>query len=162
MLAASDLGSYFEQEKLIALDEEEQSRWGNETVSAGRSKIEDKGKDEPTEPGSKESCQKLAGGNSLQENLVKSVSCRFCHAEICDFIGERFRKIRLWFILDRVLPKRALPVEECKRCLNSIRSKHFLIYTRTSPWVSIPLFTASLNLFRYMECESTLARAFKK
>ena len=53
--------SYFEQEKLIALDEEEQSRWDNETVSARRSKIEDKGKDEPAEPGSKESWQKLAG-----------------------------------------------------------------------------------------------------
>ena len=39
-LAASDQGSYFEQEKLIALDEEEQSRWDNETVSASKSKIE--------------------------------------------------------------------------------------------------------------------------
>ena len=38
-LAASDQGSYFEQ-KLIALDEEEQSRWDNETVSASKSKIE--------------------------------------------------------------------------------------------------------------------------
>ena len=86
MLAASDLGSYFEQEKLIALDEEEQSRWENETISACHSKIEDKGKDEPAEPSSQESWQKLAGrtivsGNRLQENLMKSVSCRFCHAE---------------------------------------------------------------------------------
>ena len=46
---------------MIALDEEEQSRWDNETVSTSRSKIEDKGKDEPAEPGSKESWQKLAG-----------------------------------------------------------------------------------------------------
>ena len=49
VLAASDRDSYFEQEKLIALDEEEQGRWENETVSASRSKIEDKGKDEPAE-----------------------------------------------------------------------------------------------------------------
>ena len=36
VLAASDRGSYFEQEKLISQDEEEQSRWENETVSASR------------------------------------------------------------------------------------------------------------------------------
>ena len=45
VLAASDRGSYIEQDKLIALDEEEQSRWENETVSSSQSKIEDKGKD---------------------------------------------------------------------------------------------------------------------
>jgi len=44
VLAASGRGSYFEKEKLIVLDEEEQSRWENDTVSASRSKIEDKGK----------------------------------------------------------------------------------------------------------------------
>ena len=49
---ADVLGSYFEQEKLISQDEEEQRRWENETVSASRSKIEDKGKDEPVEPDS--------------------------------------------------------------------------------------------------------------
>jgi hypothetical protein len=52
VLAASDRGSYFEQEELIALDEGEQSRWENDTVSASRSKIEDKDKDEPAEPDS--------------------------------------------------------------------------------------------------------------
>ena len=46
MLAASDRGSYFEQEKLIALDEEEQNLLENETVSASRAKIEGKGKGE--------------------------------------------------------------------------------------------------------------------
>ena len=40
VLAASDQGSDLEQEKLIALDEEEQSRQENEIVSASRSKIE--------------------------------------------------------------------------------------------------------------------------
>ena len=40
VLAASDRGSYVEQEK-IALDEEEQSRWENETVRSSRSKFED-------------------------------------------------------------------------------------------------------------------------
>ena len=49
---ADVLGSYFEQEKLISQDEKEQRRWENETVSASRSKIEDKGKDEPVEPDS--------------------------------------------------------------------------------------------------------------
>ena len=66
MLAASDRGSYVEQEKLIALDEEEQSRWENETVSSSLSKIEDNsGKDEPAEPDSQESLQQLAGQNNF-------------------------------------------------------------------------------------------------
>ena len=69
---------------MISQDEEEQSRWENETVSASRSKIgkgkgKGKGKDEPAEPDSQESWQKLAGrtivtGNRLQENLEKSVT----------------------------------------------------------------------------------------
>ena len=52
MLAASDRGCHVEQEKLIALDKEEQSRWENEIVSSSPSKIEDNGKDEPAEPDS--------------------------------------------------------------------------------------------------------------
>jgi len=48
VLVASDQETYFEQEKLFALHEKEQSRWKNETVSASRSK--DKDKDEPAEP----------------------------------------------------------------------------------------------------------------
>ena len=39
----------------------EQSRWENETVCASGSKIEDKGKDEPAEPGSQESCMAKVG-----------------------------------------------------------------------------------------------------
>ena len=61
VLAASARGSYLEQEKLIALDEEEQNRLENEAISASRSKIEGKAKDEPAEPDSQESWQKLAG-----------------------------------------------------------------------------------------------------
>ena len=61
LLAASDRGSHVEQEKLIALDEEEQSRWENEIVSSSPSRIEDNGKDEPAEPDSQESLQQLAG-----------------------------------------------------------------------------------------------------
>ena len=78
MFAVSDQGSYIEQEKLIVLDKEEQSRGEKETVRASRRlKIEDRGKDKSTEPDSQESWQKLAGqttvtGNHLQENLVKS------------------------------------------------------------------------------------------
>ena len=61
MLAASDQRSHVEQEKLIALDEEEQSRWENEIVGSSLLKIEDNGKDEPAEPDSQESLQQLAG-----------------------------------------------------------------------------------------------------
>ena len=83
VLAASGRGSYFEWEKLIALDEEEQNRWENETVSARQAKIEGKG----TELHSQESWQKLTGrtivaGDRLEENLLKSVSCQFCHADV--------------------------------------------------------------------------------
>ena len=72
VLAASARGSYLEQEKSIALDEEEQNRLDNETVSASRAKIEGKVKDEPAEPDLQESWQKLAGritaaGDRLQE-----------------------------------------------------------------------------------------------
>ena len=61
MLGASDQGSHVEKEKLIALDEEEQSRWENEIVSSSPSRIEDNGEDEPAEPDSQESLQQLAG-----------------------------------------------------------------------------------------------------
>ena len=57
MLATSDRVSHVEQEKLIALDEEEKSRWENETISSSWSKIEDKDKDELAEPYSQESLQ---------------------------------------------------------------------------------------------------------
>ena len=67
MLAASDRGSHVEQEKLIALDEEEQSRWDNETVSSSWSKIEDKGKDKPAEPDSRESSPQLVGQTIFPE-----------------------------------------------------------------------------------------------
>ena len=61
VLAASNRGSHVEREKLIALDEEEQSQWENETVSSSWSKIEVKGQDDPAEPDSQESLQQLAG-----------------------------------------------------------------------------------------------------
>ena len=48
-------------------------------ISSSRSKIEDKGKDEPADPDSQES---IIARNRLQENLVKSVSCRLCHADV--------------------------------------------------------------------------------
>ena len=52
---------------MTALDEEEQSRWENETVSSSWSKIEDKGKDEPAEPDSQESLQPLVGQTIFPE-----------------------------------------------------------------------------------------------
>ena len=67
VLAASDRGSHIEQEKLIALDQEEQSRWENETVSSSRSKIEGNGKDEAAEPFSQELLQQWAGQTFFAE-----------------------------------------------------------------------------------------------
>ena len=84
----------------------------NENVSSSRSKIEGKGKDEPEETDSQESLQQLGGqtifaGNRLQEIPFLPVLSRGC-----DSVGECFRKVRAWFILDRVLSKLALPLEE--------------------------------------------------
>ena len=80
MLAVSDQGSYFEQEKLIALDEEEQNPRESDRVTASLAKIEGKDKDKPAEPDSQELWQKLPGRKTvasgrMQENLLKSVSC---------------------------------------------------------------------------------------
>ena len=60
----------------------------------------------------------IVAGNRLQENLVNRQSLARKSREIsflpvlsrgCDFVGECFRKLRAWFILDRVLWKQALP-----------------------------------------------------
>ena len=48
-------------------------------ISSSRSKIEDKCKDDPADPDSQES---IIAHNRFQENLVKSVSCRLCHADV--------------------------------------------------------------------------------
>ena len=55
-------------------------------VLAG-AQTEGKGKDEPVKSDSQESWQKLAdqttiASDRLQENLLKSVSCQFCHADV--------------------------------------------------------------------------------
>ena len=86
MCTASDRDSYFEQKKLIALDEEEQSRWENETVCASRLKIEDNGKDEPAEPGSQESWQKSVGRSARETG--------FFHRS--HFTGHRYRSQQLF------------------------------------------------------------------
>ena len=86
MLAASDRGSHVEQEKLIALDEEEQSRWENEIVSSSPLKIEDNGKDEPAEPDSQESLQQLAGKKFLpnsSENFLTNLVARAAEFRSC-------------------------------------------------------------------------------
>ena len=66
----------------------------------------------------------IVAGNRLQENLVNRQSLARKSREIsflpvlsrgCDFVGECFRKLWAWFILDRVLWKQALPLEEFER-----------------------------------------------
>ena len=85
---------------MFAANDQEQNRWENDTVIASRAKTEGKGKDEPAEPDSQESWQKLVARTTVV------LSRR------CDFVGECFCKIRAWFMLDRVLSKRGLPVED--------------------------------------------------
>ena len=58
----------------------------------------------------------IVAGNRLQENLVKSVSCRFS-SRVCDFVGKCSRKLRALFILDRV---------QNKHCPSKNLSENFL------------------------------------
>ena len=88
-LAASEKGSYFEQEQLLALTtkEKDESQDDNEMVSASRAKILQKTTEELQGTERQESWQKMTGrtivsGNGLQENLAKSVTCRFCHSDV--------------------------------------------------------------------------------
>ena len=102
-LAASDKGSYFEQDKLLELDGlDSEEDVAVLVVSASRLKLEGKCEEDLSETEAEESeseesesqdmnslgsWQKLnyrtiVSGPSLQENLEKSVSCRFCHADV--------------------------------------------------------------------------------
>ena len=100
-LAASDKRSYFEQDKLLELDGPVNNEEDDAVpvVSASRLKLKGKCEEDPLETEAEESeseesesqnmhsqgsWQKLnyrtiVSGPSLQENLRKSVSCRFCH-----------------------------------------------------------------------------------
>ena len=97
-LTASDEGSFFELDKLLELDglDEEQDE-AVPVFSASRLKLEGKYSDhlqetesqesESEESDSQESWEKLndrtiVSGNCLLENLEKSVSCRFCNADV--------------------------------------------------------------------------------
>ena len=79
--------------------------------SSSRSKIEDKGKDEPADLDSQESWS----NNCCRQSLARK-SCEISFLPVfsrgCDFVGECFHKLRALFILDRVLRKQALPLEE--------------------------------------------------
>ena len=52
-------------------------------------------------------CQRSPARKSLEICFLSVLSC------ICDFVGECFCKVRATFMLDRVLSKRGLPVEDC-------------------------------------------------
>ena len=91
--------------------------WENDTISATRVQTEGKGKDQPAEPDSQESWQKLAdqtnnAGDRLQGKSLK-ISFLSVLSRRCDFVGECFCKIWASFMLDRVLLKQGLPVEDC-------------------------------------------------
>ena len=80
----------------------EQSFRNHSIYSSSRSKIEDKGKDEPAHPDSQESwsnncCRQSLATKSREISFLPVLS----HG--CDVVGECFRKLRAWFILDRVL-----------------------------------------------------------
>ena len=105
-LSASDKGSYFEQDKLLEIDGlDEEDDENDEAVpvsSASRIKLKGKREEDLQETEAEESESEesesqdmdsqgswqelnnrtIVSGNSLQENLGKSVSCRFCHADV--------------------------------------------------------------------------------
>ena len=146
--------------------DQEQNRWENDTVSASWAQTEGKGKDEPAEPDSQESWQKLAdqttiAGICLQENLLKSVSCQFCHTHVTllENVSERSGLRSCWIM--------SCQNEDClSRTVHfsnhksigafTFQSRNFLFdfCRHTSPKVSLVyanaffLSSASLKLFR--------------
>lgn len=91
-LVASDKGLYFDQDKLLELERETEEENDVASIIASRLKLPVNPKEDLEESESQEfiesqeSWQKLNGrtivsGNSLQEYLEKSVSCRFCHVD---------------------------------------------------------------------------------
>ena len=80
----------------------EQSFRNHSIYSSSRSKIEDKGKDEPAHPDSQESWSNNCCRQSLSTKS-REISFLPVLSRGCDFVGECFRKLRAWFILDRVL-----------------------------------------------------------
>ena len=113
VLAASHQG-FFEQEKLIALDEEEQSRWENKRVGASQSKILRQRKRRTCRTRLTGVMAKVGWSNNCCQQSLASKSCEISFLPVlshrCDFDGECFCKIWAWFILHRVLSKRALPL----------------------------------------------------
>ena len=65
----------------------EQSFRIHSIYSSSRSKMEDKGKKMNLQTRTHKSHGRtIVAGNRLQENLVKSVSCRFCHADVTQLL----------------------------------------------------------------------------
>ena len=109
---------------------------------------------------SKGGCLNNCCRRSPARNLLKSVSCQLPRR--CDFVGECFCKIRASFMLDRVLSKRGLPVEDCIfLIISSLALSPFEVVTSCSisacvrprrfPFVYVNAFSlssASLKLFR--------------
>ena len=77
----------------------EQSFRIHSVYSSGRSKIEDKGKDEPADPDSRESWSNNCCRQSLARKS-REISFLPVLSRGCYFVEERFRKLRAWFILD--------------------------------------------------------------
>ena len=77
----------------------EQSFRIHSVYSSSRSKIEDKGKDEPADPDSQESWSNNCCRQSLARKS-REISFLPVLSRGCYFVGERFRKLRARFILD--------------------------------------------------------------
>ena len=89
--------------------------------SSSRSKIEDKGKDEPADPDSQESwsnncCRQSLARKSREIGFLPVFSRR------CYFVGEHFRKLRAQFILDLG----SCPVKTSIYCPSRNSSKNLL------------------------------------
>ena len=136
---------------------QKQNRCENDTVSASPVNIEGKGKDKPAELDSQKLWQKLAGqtivaGDHLQENLLKSVSCRFCDADVTllENVSARLRIALRGMCISLIISSLALSLFEV--VLNFLID----ICTRTTPKVfhslvyanAFSLSLASLKPFR--------------
>ena len=77
----------------------EQSFRIHSVYSSSRSKIEDKGKDEPADPNSQESWSNNCCRQSL-ERKSREISFLPVWSRGREFVGQCFRKLWAWFILD--------------------------------------------------------------
>ena len=111
-LAASDEGSYFEQEQSLPTKEKDESQDDDEMVSASRAKILQRTTEESQGTERQESWQKWLAEQLCPGIVCKKLkpACKISYLSFlsfrCDFARECFCDIRTWIVVYRELQKR--------------------------------------------------------